>query len=84
MEQEPGAFEVGEELVAQADAQARPLEQAGDVRDDELAPVCRLDRPEDGRDRGERVVGDLRGRVRDPAEKGRLACVREPEEGGVG
>ena len=42
----PRALEVREELVAEPDALARALDQPGDVGDDELAPVGRLDRAE--------------------------------------
>ncbi len=48
MDEQPRPFEVGEELVAEADALARPLDQAGHVRDGQLRPVLRLDRPEHG------------------------------------
>ena len=74
------ALEVGEELVAEADALARALDQTGHVGDDELAPVRRVDRPENGRQRRERVFGDLRPGVRDPGEKRRLARVRKADE----
>ena len=46
--------------------------------------VRRLDRAEHGRERRERVVRDLRLRVRDAAQKRRLAGVREPGERRVG
>ena len=42
----PRALEVREELVAEADALARALDQPGHVGDDELAAVGRLDRAE--------------------------------------
>ena len=84
VDQEPRPLEVGEELVAEPDAGARALEQAGHVGDGELAAVVGLDRPEHGLDGRERVVGHLRLGVRDPAQERRLAGVREPEQGRVG
>ena len=61
-----------------------PSIRPGHVGDDELAPVGRLHRPEHRRERRERVLGDLRPRVRDAREERRLAGVREPDERGVG
>ena len=51
VDEEPGALEVREELVPQADSLARALQQARDVGDRELAAVVRLDRSEHGLDR---------------------------------
>ena len=84
VEQEPGPLEMGEELVPEPDALARPLDQARHVGDRELAAVGAVDRSEHRRERRERVVGDLRLRVRDPAQERRLAGVRQPRAGGVG
>ncbi len=70
--------------MPEPDALARALDEAGHVRDDELPPVGGLDRPEHGRERRERVLGDLRPRVRDAGEERRLAGVRETDERGVG
>ena len=70
--------------MAEPDALARALDQAGHVGDGELAAVGRLDRAEHGRERRERIVGDLRARVRDPREQRRLARVRQADERGVG
>ena len=84
VDEHPRALEVREELVAEPDALARALDQARDVGDDELAPVGRLDRAEHRLQRRERVVGDLRPRVRDAREQRRLARVRQPDERRVG
>ena len=46
MQQAARPLEMGEELVPEPDALARAFDQAGDVGDDELAAVGRLDRPE--------------------------------------
>ena len=79
-----GALEVREEVVTEPDSLARALDQPGDVGDGELGAGRRLDRPEHGLEGRERVVGDLRGRVRDPAEKRRLARVRHTRERSIG
>ena len=64
--------------MPEADALARPLDQPGHVRDGQLRAVWRLDRAEHRLERRERVVGDLRRRVRDAPEEGRLAGVGRP------
>ena len=84
MQEQARALEVREELVAEADALARALDQSRHVGDDELAAVGRLDGAEHRRERRERIVGDLRPRVRDAREQRRLAGVRQPDERGVG
>ena len=63
---------------------ARALDQPRHVGDDELAAVRRLDRAEHRLQRRERVVGDLRLRVRDAREQRRLAGVRQPDQRRVG
>ena len=60
------------------------LDQAGNVRDDELAAVRRVDGAEDGLQRRERVVGDLRLRIGDAREERRLPRVGESDERRVG
>ena len=84
VEQEPRPLEVGEELVPEPDPLARALDQPRHVGDGQLAAVRAVDRPEHRRQRRERIVGDLRLRVRDPAQERRLAGVRQPGAGGVG
>ena len=63
------ALEVREELVAEPDALARSLDQPGHVGDDQLPAVGRLDRAEHRLQRRERIVGDLRPRVRDARDQ---------------
>ena len=70
--------------MPEPDALARALDQARDVGDDELASVRRLDGAEHRRERRERILRDLRPRVRDPREQRRLARVRQADERGVG
>ena len=47
-------------------------------------PVLAFDRPENRRDRRERVVGHLRRRPRQPAQQRGLARVRQPDQPRVG
>src|SRR5919197_1308250 len=78
------ALEVREELVAEADALARALDEARHVGDGELAAIGRVDRSEHRRERREGIVGDLGPRVRDAGQERRLAGVGEPDERRVG
>ena len=84
VQQRACSLEVCQELVPQAHALRGALEQPGHVGDGQLRAIVRLDRAELRLDRRERVVGDLRARVRDAVEQRRLAGVREPEHRGVG
>ena len=84
VQEHPGTFEVGEELVPEPDALARALDQPGDVGNYELPPVGRLHRPEHRRERREGVLGDLRAGVRDPGQERRLSRVGKTDERGVG
>ena len=84
VDEQPRALEVREELVAEADALARAFDQPRHVGDGDLPAVRRLDRPEHRRERRERVVRDLRLRVRDASQQRRLARVREADERRVG
>ena len=58
-------------------AVGRALDEPRDVGDRELALLRPVHHAEDGLERRERVVGDLRLRVRDAAQERRLAGVRE-------
>ena len=80
----PRALEVGEKLVAEPGALGSTLDQPRNVRDDELAAVRRVDRPQHRLERRERVVGDLRLRIGDARQERRLAGIRETDERGVG
>ena len=84
VDEQPRPLEVSEELVAEADALARPLDQPRDVGDRQLPAARRVHGAENRSERRERVVGDLRLRVRDPAEQRRLAGVRQADERCVG
>ena len=80
VDEESRALEMREELVAETGAVGSTLDEAGHVGDGELALVRPVDDAEDGLERRERVVGDLRLRVRETAEERRLAGVREAGE----
>ena len=67
-----------EELVPEADALARALDQPRHVGDDKLPPVGRLDRAEHGLQGRERVVGDLRARVREARRSDDLPAFGRP------
>ncbi len=84
MDEGPGALEVGQELVAEPDTFARPLDQPGHVGHDHLAAVRRFDRAENWLECRECIVGHLRPGVRDPRQKRRLPRVRKADERGVG
>ena len=75
VQQQPGPLEMGEKLVPEADPLARALDQARHVRNRQLPAVGAVDRAEHRRQRRERVVGDLRLRVRDP-RAGATTCRR--------
>ena len=77
------AFDVGEEVVSEPDAVARALDQPRDVGDHELA-VARVQGAEHRRERGERIVGDLRRRSRQARDQRGLARVGQPDEADIG
>ena len=77
------ALDVREEVVAEAGAGARALDQPGDVGDHELALVG-FEHPENRRERRERVVGDLRRGAREAREQRGLAGVGQADEADVG
>ena len=84
VQEEACPLEVREELVAETDALAGTLDQPGDVGDGQLPAVGCIHRAEHRLEGRERVLGDLRPGIRDPAQERRLACVREADERGVG
>jgi hypothetical protein len=71
--------------VTEPDSLARTFDQARHVGNGQLTGSVRgIDRAEDRRERRERIVGDLRLRIRDACEQRRLAGVRQPGERSVG
>src|SRR5438876_952127 len=83
MHEEPRALDVPKELFAEAEAAARPLDEPGDVGDDELAIIETRDAQIRG-ERRERVVGDLRTSARERGEERRLPRVRQAREAHIG
>src|SRR5207244_6940295 len=75
-------LDMAQELLAEAQAAARALDQPGDVGDDEL-PIVEPRDAEVRDERGERVVGDLRSRARERREERRLPRVRQTGEAHV-
>ena len=82
MDEQPGALDVGEEVVPEARTAARPLDQPRDVREHQLA-VVGLQRAEHGLERRERIGGDLGLGARHPGQQRGLARVRQPHEADV-
>jgi len=70
--------------MAEALALAGTLDQARNVRDDEVGLLVEAHHAEVRFQRRERVVRNLRLGGRDHADEGRLAGVREPDERNVG
>ena len=68
MHQQPGALDVGEELVAKPSPRRRPFDQPRDVGDHKL-PIVVPEGPECRLKRGERVVGDLGARASQPSQQ---------------
>jgi len=83
VDDETRAFDMPEELLAEACAFARALDQAGNVSDHELA-VIEASHAQVRREGRERIVRDLRPRARQRREQARLAGVRQAGETNVG
>ena len=80
VDEQPGALEMSQELVAEPGALGGSLDEPRHVRDGELPLVRPVDDAENGLERRERVVGDLRLGVGDAAKQRGLAGVRQPGE----
>ena len=78
------AFEVAQELVAEAVASCAPSISPGTSATTKLRSPLERDDAEIRRERGERVVGDLRPRGRDARDQRGLAGVREADQADVG
>src|SRR2546430_4517273 len=81
--EKPCALDMPKELFAEPQASARPLDESGDVGDDELAVVETRD-AEIRRERCEGIVRDLRASARQRGEEGRLARVRQTGKADIG
>ena len=77
-------LDVAQKLIAKAGTRMRALDQARHIRDHEAAIVAQRHDAEVRRQRGERIIGDLRSRGRDARDERRFAGVREAHESGVG
>ncbi len=84
VQQEARALQVAQEPVAEARAVGGALDQAGNVGDDEAAVRVGAHDAEVGRERRERIVGDLRPRRRHRADERALAGVGHAEQADVG
>jgi hypothetical protein len=63
-----GPLDVGEEVVSEPGAVAGTLDETGNVGDHELA-IVGLQRAEHRRERGKRIVGDLRRGAGEPGDQ---------------
>jgi hypothetical protein len=83
VDEELRPLHVGQEVVPEARALRGALDDPRDVGEDELA-VGALERPEDGLQRREGVVGHLRHRAGHDGDQRGLARVGQPDEPHVG
>ena len=83
MYQQPSPLDVGEEVVAEANAVGRTLDQPGNVGDHQLAIVL-MKRAENRGERGEWIVGDLWRCAGEHRDQRRLARVGQAHEADVG
>ena len=83
VDQQPRPLQVRQEVVAEADALRRALQQARHVDHRQLPAVVAVDRAEHRLDGGERVVSDLRRGVGDAAQQAGLPDVGEAEQRSV-
>ena len=83
MHEQACAFDVAEELEAEAGAFVRALDEAGDIGH-HVGVEAHFDHAEVGLERGEGIVCDLRRRAGDGAQQRRLAGVRQADEPDVG
>src|SRR5471032_1587113 len=82
--QQARALNMPQELDAQAMAQVRPFDEAGDVGHHEAAEIFQLDHTQIGLKSSERIVGDLRPGRRNPRDQRGLACIRKTHQPHVG
>ena len=80
MDEQAAAVDVPEEVVAQPRAVGGPLNDAGDIRQDEGLPLLHGHHPQVGGEGGEVVVGDLGLGPGNHAEQGGLAHVGEAHQ----
>ena len=78
-----GALDVAQELMAEAVAFVRAFDQAGHIGDHEAAIVAQRDHAEVRRERGERVIGNLRFRRRHHRDQRGLAGVGKSDQADI-
>jgi len=83
-QQDPGSFDVAEELMAQPLPVACPLDQPRNVGQHHLEPIIHPHHAEVRLEGREGIVGDLRLGRRDAADERRFPDVREADDGNVG
>ncbi len=84
MQQQSGALQMTQELHAQAGAFRRAFDQAGNVGNHKTFFVGDAHHAEVRVQRGKRIVGNLRPRVRDRRDEGRFAGVGHTKQADVG
>ena len=78
------ALEVSQELMAETKPPMRALDETGNVGHREAAIAAQADNPEIRRQRGERIVGDLRAGRGDSRDQRRLARVGKADQADIG
>ena len=84
MDEQAAPVDVPQKVVAQAGALGGPLDDAGDVGQDEGHPLLHVHHPQVGEQGGEVVVGDLGPGLAYHAQQGGLAHVGEAHQAHVG
>ena len=84
MDEQTAAVDVAQEVVPEASALGRALDDAGDVGHDEGNALVNVHDAEVGVEGGEVIVGDLGACLGYDGEKRRLADVREADQADVG
>ena len=84
MDEQAAAVDVPQEVVAQARPLSRPLDDAGDVGQDEGDTLLHIHHAQIGKQGGEMVVGDLGPGLAHHREEGGLAHIGEAHQAHVG
>jgi hypothetical protein len=83
VDQHPAALDMAEEAVADTGALGGALDQAGNVRQHELALLV-PDHAELRHQRGEGIIADFRASVGNLVDEGRFARIGQPDQPDVG
>ena len=84
MQQQAAALHMAQEVVAQTDALAGTLDQAGDIGADKACALCHGYDTQRGHQRGEVVVCDLGLGCADGGDEGGLAHIGEADQAHIG